>query len=73
VLSPQEVRSLLALGQRSKARMCLQMIYACGLRLREGTPLQVSDLDPQRLLVRIRPGQGGQDRLGPSAERTLER
>jgi integrase/recombinase XerD len=72
VLSPQEVRSLLALVQRSKARMCLQMIYACGLRLREGTQLQVSDIDPQRMLVRVRQGKGGKDRLVPLAERTLE-
>jgi integrase/recombinase XerD len=72
VLSPQEVRSLLALVQRSKARMCLQMIYACGLRLREGTQLQVSDIDPQRMLVRVRQGQGGKDRLVPLADRTLE-
>jgi site-specific recombinase XerD len=72
VLSPQEVRSLLALVQRSKARMCLQMIYACGLRLREGTQLQISDIDPQRMLVHIRQGKGGKDRVVPLAERTLE-
>jgi integrase/recombinase XerD len=67
------VRSLLALVQRANARLCLQRLDACGLRLREGTPLQVSDLDPQRLLVCVRQGQGGQDRLVPLAERTLER
>jgi site-specific recombinase XerD len=67
------VRSLLALVPRSKARMGLQMIEACGLRRREGTPLQVSDRDPPRRLVRVRQGQGGQDRLVPLAERTLER
>jgi integrase/recombinase XerD len=72
VLSPQEVRSLLALVQRSNARRCLQMIYACGLRLREGTQLQVSDIDPQRMLVWVRQGKGGKDRLVPLAERTLE-
>lgn len=72
MLSPQEVRSLLALVQRSKARMCRQMISACGLRLREGTQLQVSDIDPQRMLVRVRQGKGGKDRLVPLAERTLE-
>jgi integrase/recombinase XerD len=72
VLSPQEVRSLLALVERPKARMCLQMIYACGLRLREGTQLQVSDIDPQRMLVQVRQGKGGKDRLVPLAERTLE-
>jgi integrase/recombinase XerD len=39
VVSPQEVRSLLALVEHPNARMCLRMIYACGLRLREGTQL----------------------------------
>lgn len=73
MLSPPEVRSLLALGQRANARMCLQMISACGLRRREGTPLQVSDLAPQRLLVWVRQGQGGNDRLVPLAARPLER
>jgi integrase/recombinase XerD len=72
VLSPQEVRSLLALVQRSQARMALQMISACGLRLREGTQLQVSDIDPQRMLVRVRQGTGGKDRVVPRAARTLE-
>ena len=67
------MRALLALGPRSKARMCLQLIYACGLRLREGTQLQVSDIDPQRLLVCVRQGTGGKDRLVPVAARTLER
>jgi site-specific recombinase XerD len=51
--------------------MCLQMIDACGLRLREGTPLQVSDIAPQRMLVWGRQGTGGQDRDVPLAERTL--
>jgi integrase/recombinase XerD len=72
VLSPQEVRSLLALVDHPKARMCLRMIYACGLRLTEGTQLQVSDIDPQRMLVRVRRGKGGKDRYVPLAERTLE-
>ena len=52
--------------------MCLRMIYACGLRLREGTQLQVADIDPQRMLVRVRQGQGGKDRSVPLVERTLE-
>ena len=71
VLSPREVRSLLALVEHPEARMCLRMIYACGLRLREGTQLQVADIDPQRMLVRVRQGKGGTDRYVPRAERTL--
>jgi site-specific recombinase XerD len=72
-LSPQAVRSLRALVQRSPARLCLQMIDACGLRLRAGTQRQVSDIEPQRMRVRVRQGTGGQDRLVPLAERPLER
>jgi integrase/recombinase XerD len=72
VLSRREVRSLLALVEHPKARMCLQLIYACGLRLTEGTQLQVSDIDAQRMLVRVRQGKGGKDRLVPLAPRVLE-
>ena len=72
VLSLREVRSLLALVANPTARMCLQLIYACGLRLREGTQLQVSDIDSQRMLVRVRQGKGGKDRFVPLAPRVLE-
>ena len=72
VLSLREVRSLLALVANPTARMCLQLIYGCGLRLREGTQLQVSDIDSQRMLVRVRQGKGGKDRFVPLAPRVLE-
>jgi integrase/recombinase XerD len=72
VWSRREVRSLVALVANPTARMCLQLIYACGLRLREGTQLQVADIDAQRLLVRVRQGNGGKDRCVPLAPRVLE-
>jgi integrase/recombinase XerD len=72
VLSLREVRFLLALVEHPKARMCLQLIYACGLRLTEGTRLQVSDIDAQRMLVQVHQGKGGKDRLVPLAPRVLE-
>jgi integrase/recombinase XerD len=72
VWSLREVRSLLALVANPTARMCLQLIYACGLRLREGTQLQVSDIDAQRMLVRVRQGKGGTDHCVPLAPRVLE-
>jgi integrase/recombinase XerD len=72
VLSPREVRDLLALGKNPTARMCLRLIYAWGLRLREGTQRPISDIDAQRMLVRVRQGTGGQDRDVPLADRTLQ-
>jgi integrase/recombinase XerD len=73
VFSPREVRDLLALVKNPTARMCLRLSYACGLRLREGTQLQLSDIDSQRMLVRVRQGTGGKDRYVPLADRTLQR
>jgi integrase/recombinase XerD len=71
VLSPRAVRDLLALVRHPTAQMCRRLIDAGGLRLREGTELQVSDIDPPRMLVRLRQGQGGQDRFVPLAPRGL--
>jgi integrase/recombinase XerD len=71
VLSPQEVRDLLARVKNPTAQMCLRLIYACGLRLTEGTQLQVSDIDAQRMLVQVRCGKGGKDRCVPLAPRVL--
>src|SRR5439155_13670777 len=73
VWSPQEVRARLASVVHPTAGRCLRMISAGGWRLREGTPRQVADLAPDRMLVRVRQGTGGQDRVVPLAARTLER
>jgi integrase/recombinase XerD len=72
VLSVQEVRHVLGLVHNRQAHMGLRMIDACGLRVTEGTRLQVSDIDPARMLVRVSKGKGGQDRFVPLAPRVLE-
>ena len=71
VLSPQEVRHLLAMVEPPKARMCLRLISACGLRLTAGTRLQVADIDAHRMRVRVQQGTGGKDRCVPLAPRVL--
>src|SRR5262249_14248446 len=45
VLSPEEVRRILRLVRLQSYRICLTTIYSCGLRLQEGTHLQVQDID----------------------------
>ena len=48
------------------------MIYSCGLRLQEGTHVQVADIDSARMVLHVRHGKGGKDRYVPLPERTLE-
>jgi integrase/recombinase XerD len=72
VLSRQEVRRVLHRIRDSRDRMCLTLIYSCGLRLREGTRLQVRDIDSQRMMVHVRNGKGGKDRYVPLPQRCLE-
>lgn len=72
VLSREEVRRILAAVQIAVYRVCLTTIYACGLRLREGATLQVSDVDSARMMLHIRGGKGKKDRYAPLPEPTLK-
>jgi len=62
VLSVEEVKRVLVCIHRSRYRVCLTTIYACGLRLLEGVRLQVKDIDGGRQLLHISQGKGGKDR-----------
>jgi len=71
VLSIEEVQRLLGLVESPAVRMCLTMIYSCGLRAGEGVRLQVRDIDSQRMMVYVRQGKGGKDRYVPLPHRSL--
>jgi len=71
ILTRAEVRAILGRVRVPVYRVCLHTIYACGLRIGEGTALQVGDVDSQRLVLRVR-GKGNKDRHVPLAVQTLE-
>ena len=71
VLSASEVRRVLAAVPALDHRVCLTLIYSCGLRLGEGLRLQVGDIDGERRLLHIRGAKGQSDRYVPLPERTL--
>jgi integrase len=71
VLAPQEVWRIVEHVRRPDYRVCLRVIYACGLRLLEGVHLQVSQIDSARMQLHIRSGKGNTDRAVPLPPRTL--
>jgi len=71
VLSVDEVRRILECVRTPRYRVCLTIIYACGLRLLEGVRLQVKDIDGERGLVHIRHGKGSKDRCVPLPSLTI--
>ena len=72
VFSVEEVQQILGCVRRARYRVCLSLIYACGLRLLEGVRLPVADVDGARMVIHVRHGKGGQDRYVPLPRRTLE-
>jgi integrase/recombinase XerD len=72
ILTVEEVHRILSAIRLLRYRACLTTIYSCGLRLKEGTHLQVADIDSARMFVHVRLGKGGKDRYVPLPQRTLE-
>ena len=72
VLSVPETRRILGAVEALDHRVCLSLIYSCGLRLGEGLSLRVRDIDSERMHLHIRGGKGNRDRHVPLPRRTLE-
>ena len=65
VLSVEEVGRILNCVHHQRYRVCLTLIYACGLRLLEGVRLQVKEIDGERKMLHLHHGKGGKDRYVP--------
>ena len=76
VLSPEEVALLLEAAPGPKYKAAMAAAYGAGLRVSEVVALKVSDIDSERMLIRIDHGKGGKDRhamLSPTASGVLAR
>jgi len=71
ILSINEVKKIFSCVKMQYHRICLKTIYALGLRLSEGTHLQVSDIDSHRMFVHVHKGKGAKDRLVPLPDAAL--
>lgn len=72
VLSVDEVSRLLANVRALKQRTILETMYASGLRLNETLKLETSDIDAERMVVRVRQGKGRKDRYVTMTPTLLE-
>jgi site-specific recombinase XerD len=71
ILSPGEVGRLLSAVSRLKHRAMLMVAYGAGRRVSELCALVPTDIDSQRMLIRVRAGKGGKDRYVMLSPRLL--
>jgi integrase/recombinase XerD len=62
VLSPEEVKRVLAMATSLKARAMLTLAYGCGLRASEVVRLRACDIDSDQMIIRIVQSKGRKDR-----------
>jgi integrase/recombinase XerD len=73
-LSPEEVTRLLRAVPGVRERAAMEIAYAAGLRLSEVLHLKLSDIDSERMILRVEQGKGKKDRnvmLSPALLQTL--
>ena len=71
VFSPKEVERLLLAAVRHRDRCLLMTAYATGLRVSELVRLKVSDIDSERMTVKVEQGKGRKDRYTILSQRLL--
>jgi integrase/recombinase XerD len=62
VMSPDEIKRLLAATQTLKLRLMLALAYGCGLRAGEVVRLRAGDIDSAQAIIRIVQSKGRKDR-----------
>lgn len=71
VLSKAEVSSILESCRNLKYKTILMAVYSTGCRLSEVTHLKVTDIDSDRMMVRIEQGKGKKDRYTTLSKKLL--
>jgi site-specific recombinase XerD len=71
ILSPDEVKRLLAMAHTLRNRLLLSLGYGAGLRAGEVLRLRVKHIDSAQMIIRVEQGKGRKDRLVMLSPETL--
>ncbi|TIO67768.1 tyrosine-type recombinase/integrase, partial [Mesorhizobium sp.] len=72
ILSPDEVQRFLGRVLNVKHHAILTTCYAAGLRISEAVQLKPTDIDSQRMVIRVEQGKGQKDRYVMLSPKLLE-
>jgi len=72
ILSPEEVQRFLGRVLHVKHHAILTTCYAAGLRISEAVQLKPTDIDSQRMVIRVEQGKGQKDRYVMLSPKLLE-
>jgi site-specific recombinase XerD len=72
VLSREEIAKLLRVTNNLKHKALLMVAYSAGLRVGEAVRLKITDIDSQRMQIRITAGKGAKDRDTLLSETALQ-
>ena len=72
ILSREELKRLFVSPQRLKQKVLLAFIYSAGLRVGEASRLKISDIDSDRMQVRVEKSKGKVDRYVPLGSYALK-
>ena len=71
ILTPAQISEVINRTKKLRYQVFFMTLYSMGLRLSEGLNLTVHDIDKATMLVHVRDGKGGKDRMVPIPELTL--
>lgn len=72
ILCKEEVKRLLNATHTLKQRALLMTVYSAGLRVSEVVNLKVTDIQRDRMSIRVHKGKGGKDRYTLLSDRLLQ-
>jgi integrase/recombinase XerD len=72
VLSREEVARLIECASNLRHRTILMTLYSTGMRRSELCRLRTEDIDKERMVIHIRQGKGGKDRVVPLSPKLLD-